>query len=95
MPSTACSSVSSSRERCFWRPAGWTPAAAVRLEAVEFWLEAGPEPLLPQLLAALAAHGEPLRWAITAAEPIVDGAAPSSGGAGRRRLRLEAVVLCP
>ncbi|MCP9771316.1 hypothetical protein KBY66_01525 [Synechococcus sp. Tobar12-5m-g] len=67
----------------------------MRLEALEFWLEAGPGPLLPEVLAALAAHGEPLRWAITAAESIGDGAAESGGGAGRSRLRLEAVVLCP
>jgi hypothetical protein len=36
-------------------------------------------PLLPQVESALAAHGRPLRWAITA----VDGA----------RLRVEAVVI--
>ena len=68
----------------------------MRLEALEFWMEAGPGPLLPEVLVALAAHGEPLRWAITAAEPILDGPAwPGGGAPGRRRLRLEAVVLCP
>jgi len=35
---------------------------------------------------ALAAHGEPLRWAVTAAE---------GRGAGHQWLRLEAVVLIP
>jgi hypothetical protein len=69
----------------------------MRLKALECWVEAGPGPLLPEVLVALAAHGEPLRWAITAAEPIPDSPArPGGGGApGRRRLRLEAVVLCP
>jgi hypothetical protein len=67
----------------------------MRLEALECWVEVGPGPLLPELLAALAAHGEPLRWAITAAEPIVDGPIrPGQGAPGRRRLRLEAVMLC-
>ena len=35
---------------------------------------------------ALAAHGEPLRWAVTAAEPRADG---------QQWLRLEAVLLTP
>ena len=47
-------------------------------------LERGPGPLRPQVLAALAAHGRPLRWAITAVEPR------AAGGA---RLQIEAVVL--
>ena len=41
-------------------------AARVRLEPLELWLERGPGPLRPQILAALRQHGEPLRWAITA-----------------------------
>jgi hypothetical protein len=32
-------------------------------------LERAPGPLLPQIQAALRAHGEPLRWAITAVQP--------------------------
>lgn len=47
-------------------------------------LERGPGPLRPQVLAALAAHGRPLRWAITAVEPR------AAGGA---LLQIEAVVL--
>ncbi len=52
-----------------------------RLAPLELWLRPAPGPLLPQLLAALAATGaEPLRWAITAVDP-------------QRGLRLEGVVL--
>lgn len=47
-------------------------------------LERGPGPLRPQVLAALEAHGKPLRWAITAVEP---------SPAGGARLQIEAVVL--
>jgi len=43
-------------------------------------LERRPGPLRPQVLAALAAHGRPLRWAITAVDP-------------RRGLRLEGVLV--
>lgn len=32
-------------------------------------LERAPGPLRPQIQAALRAHGEPLRWAITAVQP--------------------------
>ena len=73
----------------------------MRLQSLEFWMEAGAGPLRPEVLAALAAHGDPLRWAITAAEPILEGPGvegAAGGGTGmpvRRRLRLEAVVLCP
>lgn len=58
-----------------------------RLETVDFWLEAAPGPLLPQVHSALAERGEPLRWAITAVLPAADGSRP------RRRLRIEAVLL--
>lgn len=61
----------------------------MRLQRLDLWLDAAAGPLRPQVLAALAAHGEPLRWAITAVEPT--GALPVEG---HRRLRLEAVVLC-
>ncbi|MCP9916859.1 hypothetical protein [Cyanobium sp. ATX 6F1] len=54
------------------------------LESLELWFELAPGLLRPQVLAALAPHGEPLRWALTAVEVEVDGA---------RRARLEAVVL--
>lgn len=47
-------------------------------------LERAPGPLRPQVLAALQAHGRPLRWAITAAQP---------GEAGAVWLQIEAVVL--
>ncbi len=56
-------------------------APAPTLEPLELWLQPRPGPLLPQLREALAAHGaEPLRWAVTAAEP-------------GRGLRVEAVLL--
>jgi hypothetical protein len=41
--------------------------------------------LLAQIEAALAPHGQPLRWAITAVEPGLAGSCPL--------LTLEAVVL--
>ena len=47
-------------------------------------LERRPGPLRAQILQALRAHGRPLRWAITAAEP---------NAAGVTRLQIEAVVL--
>jgi hypothetical protein len=46
-------------------------------------------PLLPQIEAALALHGQPLRWAITAVAPPAD---PTAGLAGSL-LTIEAVVL--
>ncbi|MFM7265966.1 MAG: hypothetical protein ACKOZW_10330 [Cyanobium sp.] len=53
----------------------------LRLAPLELWLQPGPGPLRPQLLAALDAAGAvPLRWAITAVDP-------------QRGLRLEGVVL--
>lgn len=62
----------------------------MRLEPLDLWLELpATGPLLPQIQTCLRERlGEAplaLRWAITAAE---------SGG-GRRRLRIEAVVLHP
>ncbi len=56
----------------------------MRLEPFQLWFDATPGPLRPQVLAALAGHGQPLRWAITAALP-----APQAG----RRLRIEAILL--
>ncbi len=56
----------------------------MRLVPLEFWLPPAPGPVLPRLRRALAeaagAEGEPLRWAITAADP-------------ERGLRLEAVLI--
>lgn len=63
----------------------------MRLESLHLWCELGPGPLRPQVLAALAAHGDALRWAITAVEASAghgaDGARPG------RRVRVEAVLL--
>ena len=42
---------------------------AARLQPVSLRLRRDPGPLLPQIERALAAHGEPLRWAITGVEP--------------------------
>jgi hypothetical protein len=64
--------------------------AAARLRPLTLQLERQPGPLLPQIEAALAAHGEPLRWAITAVEPA--GSEPAGRG-GSAVLTLEAVVL--
>jgi hypothetical protein len=47
-------------------------------------LEPEPGPLTPQIQRALRAHGQPLRWAITAVESRADGPA---------RLQIEAVIL--
>jgi hypothetical protein len=58
----------------------------VRLVPLELWLPPAPGPVLSRLRRALAAaagvDGEPLRWAITAADP-------------ERGLRLEAVLIVP
>ena len=56
----------------------------MRLAPLLLQLERRPGALRPQILAALAEHGRPLRWAITAASPAPDGAT---------RLQIEAVVL--
>ncbi|MBM5788339.1 MAG: hypothetical protein FJ071_00870 [Cyanobacteria bacterium M_DeepCast_200m_mx_001] len=58
--------------------------SALELQPLLLQLERGPGPLTPQVLAALAAHGRPLRWAITAAERRPQGGA---------RLQIEAVIL--
>jgi hypothetical protein len=55
-------------------------------------LERRPGPLRPQILAALAANGRPLRWAITAAAADNPAGAPPEGAAVTR-LQIEAVVL--
>ena len=58
----------------------------MRLVPLELWLPPAPGAVLPRLRRALAeaagADGEPLRWAITAADPD-------------RGLRLEAVLIVP
>ncbi len=59
----------------------------MRLVPLLLDLERRPGPLRPQVLAALAAHGRPLRWAITAAGPATDPAT------GTQHLQVEAVVL--
>ena len=56
----------------------------MRLLPVQLKLERQPGPLRPQVLEALAAHGRPLRWAITALEPTPQGVT---------HLQIEAVVL--
>jgi hypothetical protein len=56
----------------------------VRLVPLLLQLERRPGPLRAQILEAVAAHGRPLRWAITAAAPDGDGVT---------RLQIEAVVL--
>ncbi len=58
-------------------------ASALRLESVALTLRREPGPLLPQIRTALAAEGEPLRWAITAAEITAQGP----------QLRIEAMVI--
>ena len=63
-------------------------AAAPRLQPFELWVAPGEGPLLPQLLQALGEaaaaqlgpNAEPLRWAVTAVDPL-------------RGLRLEGVLV--
>jgi hypothetical protein len=64
----------------------------VRLVPLLLQLERRPGPLRPQILAALAAHGRPLRWAITAATADITSEAPPDSVAVTR-LQIEAVVL--
>jgi hypothetical protein len=45
----------------------------MRLEPLELRLLRQGGPLLDQVRQALAAHGRPLRWAITAVEPSPEG----------------------
>jgi hypothetical protein len=45
----------------------------VRLEPLELRLLRQGGPLLDQVRQALAAHGRPLRWAITVVEPSSEG----------------------
>lgn len=40
----------------------------LQLRPVQLQLPPAPGPLLPRVQQALAAHGRPLRWAITAAD---------------------------
>ncbi len=68
----------------------------MRLVPLLLQLERRPGPLRPQILEALAAHGRPLRWAITAATPdnppqTPPDTAPDSTAV--TRLQIEAVVL--
>jgi hypothetical protein len=56
----------------------------VRLVPLLLRLERRPGALRPQILAELARHGRPLRWAITAVE---------ADTAGVPHLQIEAVVL--
>jgi len=63
----------------------------VKLVPLALRLERRPGPLLAQIHDALAAHGQPLRWAITAVEPAV-AAGVAGGGASCSILCIEAVV---
>ena len=56
----------------------------LELQPLLLQLERGPGALTPQILAAIAAHGRPLRWAITAVGP---------GHNGVTHLQIEAVLL--
>ncbi|MYI72627.1 MAG: hypothetical protein F4099_09075 [Synechococcus sp. SB0673_bin_10] len=58
--------------------------ATVRLQRVSLELMLEPGPLLEPIEEALAQHGAPLRWAITACTALPGG---------QRWIRLEAVVL--
>lgn len=60
--------------------------SGLRLNPLELRLQRRPGPLLPQIEAALAAHGRVLRWAVTAVEPRIDQSEPVE-------LLIEAVVL--
>ena len=62
---------------------------AATLQPVSLRVSRAAGPLLPQIEAALACHGQPLRWAISAVEPPAD---PTAGLAGSL-LTIEAVVL--
>jgi hypothetical protein len=56
----------------------------MRLLPLQLQLEREPGALRPQILQALAAHGRPLRWAITGTTPLEGGSCS---------LQIEAVVL--
>ena len=58
-------------------------ASALRLEPVALTLLREPGPLIHQIRTALAAEGEPLRWAITATQITPQGP----------QLRIEAMVI--
>ena len=55
----------------------------MKLAFLELPLQRQSGPLVPQILAALSAHGQPLRWAITAVRQESQGAI----------LQIEAVML--
>ena len=68
----------------------------MRLVPLLLQLERRPGPLRPQILEALAAHGRPLRWAITAATPDNPPQTPPQtppDSTAVTRLQIEAVVL--
>ena len=79
MRSTRSSSVNTRSDRLLR-----SLVVPVLLKPLLLTLERSPGPLRPQVLAALSAHGQPLRWAITAVQP-----APGGGDL----LQVEAVVL--
>lgn len=56
----------------------------LQLCSVSLELHLAPGPLLGPIQAALACHGEPLRWAITACR---------TSASGERQLCIEAVVI--
>ena len=57
------------------------------LKSLELELDLAPGAIRPQVLRALRVHGEPLRWAVTAVDPVL------ISGLTLRRIRLEAVLL--
>lgn len=63
--------------------------SALNLRSVTLRLPRGSGSLLAQIESALAAEGQPVRWAITAVEPAPD---PLAGPEGRV-MTIEAVVL--
>lgn len=64
----------------------------MKLVPLALRLERQPGPLLAQIHDALSAHGQPLRWAITAVEPALAPDVASGGGASCSVLCIEAVV---
>jgi len=59
------------------------PLQPLTLQPLQLLLEPGPGALRPHIEAALAAHGRPLRWAVTAVLTTAEG---------KTALQIEAVV---
>ena len=60
------------------------PLQPLTLQSLQLELAPRPGALRPQIVAALAAHGRPLRWAVTAV---------TTTAAGETVLQIEAVVI--